>query len=818
MVTFGLLCGASAEAQQQPQMSAGEAAQALVAQAAASPANGANEPQVTATDQVSVTAQGETRDVQSLDSKAMLQEAPGTSPILLMNRLPSVSVTSADPYGAYEWALHISVRGFSQNQLGFTLDDVPLGDMSYGNLNGLHISRALIDENLGEARLSQGTAGLDIASNSNLGGAIQYFSADPLNKRGFQASQTFGSFNGHRSFLRYDSGLLRTGTKFYIDGVWQLSDKWKGQGQRDQKYYQFNTKVQQIVGSRGLLTFYADYSNRQEVDYQDLNKVWASRLGYRWDNYGNWANALQAANAYNYQETLLGKTGYHVFSNLPTTYPYPVSTLLSSPTDQSNDPEDAAYFGSAGIRKDFLTYLNYKMAITDHLNWKTTIYGHNDKGAGLWYTPYVATYDNTGTAVSPISMRTSEYSINRGGVLSALSYETERNKLEGGVWFEKEDFTLARRFYGTSLADPMHSLYDMPSNPFWTQWAYDFPSTIYQIHLQDEYKIKPNVTLSAGFKTSETNMNGMLTGYNQGVNLNPTDTASNYAQGSLQSGKAFLPQFGINWKLNQADELFADVAENTRAFQAGGNGFGTSPWGTTQAGFNLLTNNLKAESSWSEEAGYRHTGNFVVAQASYFHVNFSNRLLAITQGAGIAGNASLLANVGGVTTNGVDGAIQFRTKSGWSFYNAVTVNKSSYDSNYNVTNSAGLTTTILTAGKVAVDSPEFLYKNELQYATPKNFEIHVASDYMGQRYFTYTNDNSVGGRFLANFGTSYHVDEVGIFDQLKLQFNISNLANSRYWSAIGTNGFLASDPTSVALNTLQVGAPRTVSGTFSMRF
>jgi iron complex outermembrane receptor protein len=817
MVAASLLCGASLEAQQTPgQSSSAQGNQASVAKLETAIGNAQTTapttPQVTATDEVSVTAQGETRDVQTVDSKALLEQAPGTSPIALLNRLPSVSVTAADPYGAYEWALHISVRGFNQNQLGFTMDEVPLGDMSYGNLNGLHISRALIDEDMGEAKVSQGTASLDIASNSNLGGAVQFFSLDPSDKRAFEVSQSFGSFNGHRSFARYNSGLLPTHTKFYIAGVFQLSDKWKSAGQRDQKYYQFNTKVEQFVGSKGLLTFYADYSDRTEVDYQDLNKVWASKLGYNWDNYGNWGNALQAANAYNAQGG-----GGKVFAGIPTAFPYPVSTLQSGPGDLSNDPEDAGYFGGGGLRKDFLTYLKYQTAITSHLSLKTTIYGHNNQGVGTWYTPYTPTYDNTGTDVSPISMRTSEYGIQRGGILGSLSYETSRNTLEGGAWFEKESFNLARRYYATSLASPIHSLYDFPTNPFWTQWAYNFPSTLYQIHLQDQYKIKPNLTLSAGFKTSETNMNGILTGFDTGLNLNPTDNASNYAQGKLQSGKAFMPQFGVNWKLNKQDEVFADVAENTRAFQAGGAGFGTSPWGTSQAGFNSLTNNLKAESSWSEEAGYRHTADKIQAQVNYFHVNYFNRLLAITQGAGIQGNPSLLSNVGNVTTNGVDGAISIRSQSGWSLYNGLTLLKEAYDSNYNVAGSTGAVTTVLTGGKVAVDSPEFLYKNELKY-TLKGFDAHIGSDYMGKRYFTYTDDNSVAGRFMADFGTSYHIDEVGIFDQLKLQLNVSNLANAKYWSSIGTNGFLASDPTSVALNTLQVGAPRTISGAFSVRF
>jgi iron complex outermembrane receptor protein len=781
-----------------------------------SPATQAANPQtqekVNTTDEVTVTATGETRDVQTIDSKVMLQSAPGTSPIAILGRLPSVSITAADPYGAYEWAVRISIRGFNQNQLGFTLDDIPLGDMSYGNLNGLHISRALIDENLGKATLSQGTGSLETASTSNLGGAVQFYSNDPLDKRNFTAQQSFGSFSGSRTFARYDSGLLSTHTKLFVDGVYQTSDKWRGAGPIKQSYFQFNTKLEQFVGSKGLFTAYADYSNRQEVDYQDENKLWVQQFGYKTDNFGDWNTALQAANAYNAQGG-----GGHVFAGIPTVFPGAIPTLQKSFGDLSNDPEDVGYYAAGGLRKDFLGYLKYNTALTSHLTFKTSVYGHHNNGAGLWYTPYVASYDSFMNPVSPISERTSEYRIARGGVIGSLAYETTRNTLEGGVWFEKESFDLARRYYGTTLQSPTRSVYDTPVFPFWTQWAYNFPTNLFQVHLQDQFKITPAITLAAGFKTSETYTTGTLTGFNVGLNLAPKDVASNYAQGKLTSGKPFLPQFGINYKLHSGNEVFADVAENVRAFQAGGNGFGTSPWGTTQAGFNALTSNLKSESSWSEEAGYRHTDNHLQAQVSYFHVNFSNRLLAIQQGPGIVGAPSILSNVGGVTTNGVDGAITTRIHNGWTFYNALTYSKSTYDTNYNVTSGAGVVTVIPTGGKVVVDAPEFLYKNELTY-TMKGFDAHIGSDFMGKRYFTYTDDNSVDGRFLGNFGTSYHVDEVGPFDQLKLQLNVYNLASTKYWGTVGTNGFVASDPTSIANNTLQPGAPRSITGSFTVKF
>lgn len=763
---------------------------------------------------VSVTAPGQDRDEQSITGELLKEATPGTSPIAMLEHLPSVEVTKSDPFGAYEWALRINVRGFNQNQLGFTLDDVPLGDMSYGNLNGLHISRALIDENMGNIIVSQGSGSLSVASNSNLGATVQFFSSDPSDKQHFDAHQTFGSFADTRSFARFDSGLLKTGTKFYIAGVYQAANKWKSLGEINQHYYQFNGKLVQTLGSKGVFTYFIDYSNRAEVDYQDLNKVWVQKLGYNWDNFGDWATAIQAANAYNAQ----GKTGYNLYPGVSTAFPGAIPSLQSGFGDLSNDPEDAGYYGGSGLRKDLLTYANLKYAFTPKITLSVTGYGHRNNGRGLWFTPYVPTFDANYNQLSPISLRTSEYGISRGGVVASIAYDTGKNKLEGGGWYEKETFDLSRRYYATSLYEPMHSLYEFPKNPFWTQWAYTFPEYVYQLHVEDTYHFTSRLGVTAGFKTIETNINGKLAGFDEGLSLlNPTDVASNYAQGSLRSGKPFLPQFGGDWKIDKHNEVFANVAYNVRAYQAGGNGFGTSPWGTTQAGFNALTSTLKPETSWTEEGGYRYNSEPVQVQVSYFHVNFHDRLLAIQQGPGIAGGASLLSNVGGVTTNGFDAAGNIRFGNGWVLYNGFTYSKSAYDSDYTVTSKTGAPTTYDTAGKIVVDSPKVLYKNELSYHRA-GFAAHLSSDIMGMRYFTYTDDNSVGSRAVVDFGLDYHKDEVGKFDQVKVAFNVFNLANNRYWDTIGTNGFVASDPTSVSNNTLQQGFPRAFSGTLSARF
>jgi iron complex outermembrane receptor protein len=756
---------------------------------------------ITNTETVVVTAPGEFRVEQELQGPTLIEEAPGTSPIKSLEQLPSVNFQAADPYGSYEWAVRISVRGFNQNQLGFTLDDIPLGDMSYGNWNGLHISRAITDENMGRVVLSQGTGALETASTSNLGGTIQFYSVDPSDTRSVTVNQTFGSWSAARTLARFESGLMGH-TKFYLTGAYNLSDKWRGHGDIGQNYWQLNGKLVHYVGSTGVLSVFADVSDRREVDYQDVNKVWVNKLGYNWDNYGNWGQSVQAAWA----------------CDGAGAYPSPVNTLAAS-----EDPCDAGYYGGSGLRKDQLVGIGYKQAIGDHLTLKLTGYGHNDDGRGLWFTPYLPTYQNiyapsTATIVSPISLRTSEYGINRGGVLASLAYETTKNRLEGGVWFEGERWNLARRFYGTTATDPSHSLYDFPSNPFYTQWEYVFNSTVYDIHLQDVYKLTKKVSLAAGFKTEETNTDGELS---KTFQSSPVFVPGEYAQGKLESGKPILPQFGANVKLDSKSEIFGDVAYNVRSYVPGGYGYGTSPWGTTQAGFNALKTSTHPETSWTEEAGYRATTQHAAVQASYFHVNFANRLVAFSQGAGIAGNASILSNAGGVTTNGMDGSATIRITPEISLYNGATYNKSAYDGDTGANGAciyASSTGSCLPLkGDIVVDTPKFLYKTALDYHKA-GFFGHLGSDYMSTRYFTYSNDGSVPGRFLTEFGAGYNREQLGAFKDLKAQFNVYNVTNSQYYASIGTNGFIYSDPQSVNNNTLQVGSPRTISGTLSVRF
>lgn len=727
--------------------------------AAAAPALAQQTSDVSELDRVTVSlGRGQLRSVQGLTKADFEGAISGTSPLATVARLPGVNFQSADALGNYEWSTRITVRSFSQNQLGFTLDDVPLGDMSYGNLNGLHISRAISSENVARAFLSQGTGALETASSSNLGGTLQFYSADPLATFGVDARQTVGSDKNRRTFLRLDSGATEFG-EFYLSYTNQNADKWRGQG--EQRQDQWNLKYTKQFGDSRLSAF-INTSNRREVDYQDMSLEMVNRLGYNWDNfYPDFGAAVKAAN------TLCGQNG---------------STYVAQCDD--------AYYAGSGLRKDTLAGATLDAKLADKLRLKTTVYHHDNDGRGLWFTPYTASPDGT-----PVALRTTEYAIKRNGIIATMDYELESHQIKAALWHEKNDFDQARRFYATSPT-AVPDVYEFPSNPFYTQWQYAFTTKTDQFSLADTIALDKNLSLGLGFKSLHVTIDGKL------------EVGTGMPSDSITASKGFLPQLGLNYQLSKTDELFAGAAQNMRAYQ--GAATGTTPFATTAAGFAAIKSSLKPETSDSYEAGWRTQGALYQGSLTAYLVNFHDRLLGVQQGAGIVGNPTVLSNVGGVRSTGLEAALSLRLAPGFNWYNSLSLSNSTYRNDV-VSNGVK----VATSGKHVVDSPDTMFKSILGYDNGTLFG-NVGIDYMSKRYYTYLNDGSVDARTLANLSGGYRSKSLGFVSEGSVQFGVSNLFDKKYISTVGSNGFSNSDANGTG-QTLLTGAPRQVFVTFSAK-
>lgn len=704
------------------------------------------------TESISVFGQGQTRQVNTITRSDIQQSAPGTSPLKVLEKLPSVSFQSSDPFGAYEWSTDFRVRGFSGGQLGYTLDDVPLGDLSYGNHNGLHISRAIISENVGRVQLSPGTGAVDTASTSNLGGTIQFYSMDPDDRFGVSAAQMFGSNNARRTYVKLDTGKLDFGGKFNMSYVDQNSEKWKGEGEHRSK--QANAKYVQFFGDSKFSAF-VNWSDRAEIDYQDMSPEMISRLGYKWDNYfPDWQAAIDSANGiWNKGET--------------------------SKWD--------AYYAGSGVREDLLMGATLDAKVNDSVRWKTTVYKHTNKGTGEWYTPAVLSPDTNTPA-----LRTTEYDIDRPGILTSLTWTSGMHKVNAGIWYEDDDFSVARRYYATSLTNPRSPYEQQRDDWFRTDFAHDINEKTTQFHLQDTMQLSEKLKLNVGFKSSKVEITGQQ-----------VEGSADRASGSFTSEKSFLPQIGLNYRMNEQHEFFAGAADNMRAVY---NLF----TGMSQGGFDAIKDTLNPETSRTYEAGWRYHGGNIEGLVSVYHVIFKDRLQSISVCPGIVTCVSAIGNVGEVESNGAEAGINWKMTPKWSWYNAMSINSTEYKDNFYTG-----TTLREVAGMQVVGVPKSMLKTELAYNDGGWF-TKLGGVYQSERFYTYRNDAAAPAHTLWSLGAGYRMKKVGMLNDLAVQLNVTNLLDKEYIATVGTNGF-PYDATG-DLQTLQVGAPRQFFVNVSAKF
>jgi len=698
---------------------------------------------------------------------------PGISPLKAIETLPGVVYETADPWGNNEQNESLVIHGFTTQQLGYTMDGVPLGDQQYGNYNGLSVSRALISENTSRVELQSGAGSLGVASTSNLGGAIETYSSDPTQQFGVDVRETGGSYDATRTFLRVDSGEFASGATAYLSYLHQDARAWDFDGH--QRGDQVNVKLVHD-DAIGKLTFFADWQYKVEPN--------------------------EDATSFGNQQTMAA-AGY-----TPYTRPFIYPNYAAGVAYLTNGAPPAIYgnnftnYFSAAQRQDGLLYLNYDWKMSDAITWSNQLYYHNDNSRGIVAGPVnqaglpglfaiyfpgqnlVDTFGGTGYEV-----RTTEYDIHRVGERSTVNWKLGDHQIEAGLWYEHNDEGQARRWYPFSAANDDLSPYDEPTDPAFTQYHFDFAVRDIQLHLQDQWQILPNLALQAGWKASLQTAGDYLPV--QQLNLPTTKPPVDYPIGSITSNNWFLPQFGVLWDLTSTEHVFFNFQKNLRQFipyGAGSNFYGSSPWSLgSQQAFDTFKSSVKPETSLTYELGLRSQHDLdgsvitgIDGQVNYYHVKFSNRLLNVATYSFINPNPAVLVNVGDVKTDGADLAATLHFGKHLQFYNGVSYNKSDYESDYS-TVTAGVATVVPIAGKQVPLTPNWLYKFILS-TNFGPFEAQVNGDYVGRRYVTYLNDLSVGGTFLTGLEAGYQFDRpfgTDFLKDLKLSLNVTNLGGIR---------------------------------------
>jgi iron complex outermembrane receptor protein len=720
----------------------------------------------TGVEEIVVTATRTTRSAVQLGAVEIQKILPGVSPLKAIQTLPGVVFETADPWGNNEQNETLYVHGFSLQQLGFTFDGVPLGDQQYGNYNGLSPSRAITSENVSRVILSSGAGDLGTPSTSNLGGTIETYSIDPSHTRGGMIAETLGSYDTTRTFLRLETGDFGGGNSAYISYLHQDQRAWDFDGH--QRGDQANLKYVHD-DARGKLTLYADYSNKVEPNEDSI--------------------VHDAADP-----------------NPPYTRPfiYPniqgcLTDLLPSgaPKAPPGSPNNFSNCFSAAQRQDDLAYAKYDFKVAPGAVWSTQAYYHYDYGRGivagavdqaglpgLFNTYYPGQNLDQVFGGSGYAVRTTEYLISRGGVISNVDWTLGSHEIQGGLWYEHNHSTATRVWYPFSASSTDLSPYDTPTNYNFIQYKSVIDNNVVQLHLQDQWRIRPDLLMQAGFKSSLQFADGYFPINQENLpSVVGTNSYVHYPSGEIDTRKWFLPQVGAVWDATAHEQVFANIQNNLRQFITYG-ASGPSPWSlATQTAFDLFKSTVKPETSWTYEVGLRTHREFDLGlftgfegQVNYYHVDFSNRLLQISPTPvilSLVSGPSILANVGSVTTNGVDVAATLHFGSHFAFYDAFSYMKSVYQDDYTTG-----TTVVPTAGKEVPGDPSWMNKF-VASVTFGDFEGQVIGDYVGQRYATYTNDLFVPGYFLTSLEVSYKlpVPANPYVEGARLSLNVTNLGD-----------------------------------------
>jgi iron complex outermembrane receptor protein len=385
-----------------------------------------------------------------------------------------------------------------------------------------------------------------------------------------------------------------------------------------------------------------------------------------------------------------------------------------------------------------------------------------------------------------MSVRTTEYDLKRKGVFGSVAGQIADHNVTVGLWYENNKFNQARRFYAyASRTAPGRDHLKFMTDPFFTQWEFNFTTDTLQYFVQDKISIG-DATINLGWKGFQVE------------NQSDPVIAGGRAAGKIETRDWFQPHVGAAYKLSANTEIFGGFTQVTRAFTSSTT---SGPFSTTQAGFDAIKGTLKPEQSDTYELGARYNDSQFNGTVGLYYVNFRNRLLGISTGAGIVGNPAVLQNVGDVRAIGFEAAGDLRLGGGLSLFASYSYNDTTYRND--VVNAVGAVLAA-TKGKTVVDTPKHLIRGELAYDSERLFG-RVGVNYMSERFFTYTNDKSVPGRALVDATLGYRVD-AGLSQPIELQLNATNLFDKKYVSTIGSNGFGNSGDNM----TLLAGAPQQI--------
>jgi iron complex outermembrane receptor protein len=728
----------------------------------------------------------------SITREALLSAPAGVTGLKMLESLPGFNVQANDALGMYEFGNSVSVRAFNFQQIGFLLDNIPMGRSD--QFGGSPIYRYVDNENLNRVTASAGAGDVALPSYASLGPIVDYFTQKPSEDFGGAASATLGSDALKRGFLRLETGKIGP-VSAYVSGSWIKGDLWRGPGTIDRKHYEGKLRYELPTG--GDISFQTVHNDYYDYDSPSITK--AQYLGAAGDIFGRKGRNFAYLGA------------------VPLSTPFgSAATSASLPQTVAgiaySNPNYANYYKFAvNKRKDHLYGLTLTTPVTDTIDVTTTAYYEDKGGYGVSPEDYATSKGNydaeilaglTGlTAPKGLQYGLSAIDGTRKGVTAKGSWKVGFNKFEAGVWLENDDYHRTQARYNTVNGDPDGA--PLLNEPVHLQRDYVSTRDTTQFFVKDTLTLLDEaLKLELGFKTLDVDYN--IHGKRQIADYRNNRTPSIDANWKDN----FLPQVGLVYSLNSRDQVFASYSENMALPRGADDVFSAAS--PTAPG-------PKPETSKNIELGYRANRATFNASFVVYKTEFKNRLQQFN--AVVPGSVtieSFFQNVGAVEASGAEFSGQWKPEllGGKIYFNAnASYNKSEFQDNVlNYRSSAtAAPVTLLTKGKSVPDFPEWLFQGGVTVEPTDGLVFNLSARHIDDRFTNFINSESTKAYTLWNayldIGDGF---AAGPFKQVKTRVNIDNIFDKDYLGTINTTVNTAAS--------FRPGSHRTIQFTLSADF
>lgn len=708
------------------------------------------------------------------------------NPYQALSLLPGVNTFNHDATGLFGGGL--TVRGFGSDQMGFTINGVPVNDS--GNF-AVYPQEYADQENLCTQTISQGNPDVESPHAGATGGNVGITSCDPENAQRFRVAQGFGELRMKRTFVRMDTGRFADNkAKVFVSLSHTEADKWKGEGnaKKDHLDAAFRWDLNDdntILGS--VLYNKAINNNIGNVSLAQLNAN-----GYYYDYSTSFTPGHLPGGAGAQRETGPSPQ-YYKLANNPfenAIVSLSGSFKLASETYLKVQPYYWFGFGTGGVQQTALSETAFLNTATGRTGAGTDLNGDKD------------------TLDTVIVARSSVTKTQRPGVTAEVNTTFNNHQVRVGVWYERATHLQTQPAVGVNAAGEPYDIWLQngqilrPDGSTYQGRDWRTVSTAYQLYANDTISLMGDrAVLSLGVRAPTVTRD--VTNYaNEGF------TTSYNIQKSYSD---VLPQVGVRFNLDKEQQIFANVGKNFRA--APNFAFTGSNVTLNSAGQVVLVTEAKPETSIVTDLGYRLQTRGMSLSATLFNTNFTDRQANAYDP---VADKSTYTNAGNVKTQGLElevGSAPFG--GGFTAYGSLTAQSSEMQDNITVAKGQVLPT----AGKQFTLVPDRMVGASLQYAVGP-FYARVKFKHTGRQFASLLNDEEVPAYTTGDFDAGYNFGNFGMVKNVQMRFNISNITNAQYrnpssGSVVNTVKYGATNPSTVFY---YLGAPRFAAISLSADF